>query len=512
MYLFVLHSCAIASSSLIQLDRFRWVACQLDVLRRLNSVSAVRKALRRLPETLDETYERILTNIPKEGRILAQKTFRWLSAEPAIEYLDDLCAAVVLDDAQCTSSSDRQFFNARYLQRICSSLIRIYHDQDLDKSRVAFAHYTVKEFLFSIRMEQGPAADYHLSQDSVQVFAAKTSVTYLMNLQHDSLYGPNEELFDLSQIERNEPFFDHATSSWGGYATAVDGDDDTVSEAVLELLDHSKFPFQELNALLSLREDLHDCPTFPFSDWIRTSTNQCAIQLVRILETKLFGVAEMFLERQQDPSILNTRLEKDPRASGLERYVYPSIVTPFEVAISRGFPDIDKWLLDGVAKATATNTMLLTALSRHSLLSSFAGAKHVELLLAAEADPNPPGVRVTPLQMSISRGLHETITRLVEAGAHVNGVGEGNGMEYDEFWVIDGSDSPLRMVEERLNGMLNSREREEYVPIRDLLLEHGARSFTTRSSADDDYTFSKDLEEDSDGWSTAAECGVVPLE
>ena len=53
-------------------DRFRWVFCQLEILRHCLPAS-VRKTLKELPESLDETYERILTDIKKPNRGLAQR-------------------------------------------------------------------------------------------------------------------------------------------------------------------------------------------------------------------------------------------------------------------------------------------------------------------------------------------------------------------------------------------------------------------------------------------------------
>ena len=55
-------------------DRFRWVDCQLDNLRRCMP-SSIRKALDELPVTLDETYERILQGIPKQKTRHARRLF-----------------------------------------------------------------------------------------------------------------------------------------------------------------------------------------------------------------------------------------------------------------------------------------------------------------------------------------------------------------------------------------------------------------------------------------------------
>src|ERR1700679_1016772 len=47
--------------------RFRWVYCQLETLRQCLPPS-VRRTLDELPETLDETYEQVLTNIKRVNR------------------------------------------------------------------------------------------------------------------------------------------------------------------------------------------------------------------------------------------------------------------------------------------------------------------------------------------------------------------------------------------------------------------------------------------------------------
>ena len=58
-------------------DRFRWIFCQLEVLRDCLPPS-VRRTLEELPESLDETYERILKEIKKPNRGLAQRVLHCL--------------------------------------------------------------------------------------------------------------------------------------------------------------------------------------------------------------------------------------------------------------------------------------------------------------------------------------------------------------------------------------------------------------------------------------------------
>jgi len=60
-------------------DRFRWVFCQLDTLRRCIP-SSIRKVLDELPITLDDTYERALQGIPREKQQHAHHLFQCLVA------------------------------------------------------------------------------------------------------------------------------------------------------------------------------------------------------------------------------------------------------------------------------------------------------------------------------------------------------------------------------------------------------------------------------------------------
>src|SRR5260370_25900436 len=57
--------------------RFRWVYCQLEVLRHCFPPS-VRRVLEELPESLDETYERILKGIRKPNQGLAYRLMQCL--------------------------------------------------------------------------------------------------------------------------------------------------------------------------------------------------------------------------------------------------------------------------------------------------------------------------------------------------------------------------------------------------------------------------------------------------
>ncbi|KAJ4245002.1 hypothetical protein NW762_014208 [Fusarium torreyae] len=57
---------------------FRWAVCQLDILRRLKTTEEIDQALCSLPETLDETYERIFAMIHPADKQLVRHAVTWI--------------------------------------------------------------------------------------------------------------------------------------------------------------------------------------------------------------------------------------------------------------------------------------------------------------------------------------------------------------------------------------------------------------------------------------------------
>ena len=81
---------------LIVSNRFRWVFCQLDTLRRCLP-SSIRNALNELPTTLDNTYERVLQGIPKEKRQHAHRAFQCLIAAIRPLRIEELAEIFAID-------------------------------------------------------------------------------------------------------------------------------------------------------------------------------------------------------------------------------------------------------------------------------------------------------------------------------------------------------------------------------------------------------------------------------
>ena len=134
--------------------RFRWIFCQLETLRHCLP-SSVRHTLDELPESLDETYERILKEIKKPNRHHARRLLQCLGVATRPLRVEELAEVLALDfdDADGIpklKASWRWEDQEQALLSSCSSLIAIV---DSDGSLVVqFSHFSVKEFLTSPRL------------------------------------------------------------------------------------------------------------------------------------------------------------------------------------------------------------------------------------------------------------------------------------------------------------------------------------------------------------------------
>jgi ankyrin repeat protein len=171
------------------LDRFRWIFCQLEVLRDCLP-SSVQRTLSELPESLDETYERILKEIKKPNRAHARRVLQCLvvATRPlrVVELAEVL--AVDFDDVEGIprSKPDWQWEDQELaLLSACSSLILIV--QAGDSRVVQFSHFSVKEFLTSPRLAiaSGEVSNYHIDLEPAHTILAQACLGVLLQTQDD---------------------------------------------------------------------------------------------------------------------------------------------------------------------------------------------------------------------------------------------------------------------------------------------------------------------------------------
>jgi ankyrin repeat protein len=170
------------------LYRFRWVYCQLERLRHCLPPS-VRDILDDLPDTLDETYERVLKDFNKANEKHAIRLLHCLTVAIRPLRVEEL-AEVLAVDFNAAQRGDIPKLNASWrwadqhqaVLSTCSSLIMIVDDED--SQVVQFSHFSVKEYLTSDRLANASrdVSCYHILPESAHTILAQACLGVLLRL------------------------------------------------------------------------------------------------------------------------------------------------------------------------------------------------------------------------------------------------------------------------------------------------------------------------------------------
>jgi ankyrin repeat protein len=197
------------------LNRFRWVFCQLETLRQCLPPS-VRRTLDEIPESLDETYERVLREIKRPNRDHAYRLLQCLVVAIRPLEVKELAEvlAVDFDDAEGIAKLKpnwRWEDEEQALLTSCSSLITTVKTED---SRVVqFSHFSVKEYLTSERLatSSGNVSRYHIDLEPAHTILAQACLSVL--LQPDDGVEDSENV-----VGKSSPLAGYAAEHWVTHA------------------------------------------------------------------------------------------------------------------------------------------------------------------------------------------------------------------------------------------------------------------------------------------------------
>ena len=187
--------------------------CQLEKLRHCLPPS-VRRTLDELPESLDETYERILREIKKPNRDHARRLLQCLVVAIRPLRVEEL-AEVLAVDFDDKEGIPKLKLNWRWedqeqaLLSSCSSLIAIVESKG---SRVVqFSHFSVKEFLTSSRLatSSGDSSRNHIALEPAHTILAQACLSVLLRL---------DDRVEQSDVEASFPLARYAAEHWVAHA------------------------------------------------------------------------------------------------------------------------------------------------------------------------------------------------------------------------------------------------------------------------------------------------------
>src|SRR6266404_762906 len=170
--------------------RFRWVFCQLETLRQCLP-QCVRRTLNELPETLDETYERVMMEIKRTNQAHAYRMLQCLTVAARPLSVAELAELLAFDFDRAKGGIPK--FNSDWrwgdheeaVLSTCSSLITVVPDDE--SPVVQFSHFSVKEFLMSDRlaMSTKDISRYHISLEGAHTVLAQASLGILLRDSDD---------------------------------------------------------------------------------------------------------------------------------------------------------------------------------------------------------------------------------------------------------------------------------------------------------------------------------------
>ena len=428
--------------------------CQLELLRQCFPPS-VRHILEELPESLDETYERILREIRKPNQGHAHRLLHCLVVAARPLEVKELAEVLAFDFSTggmpTLNPGWRWEDQEEAVVSACSSLVTIVKEGD---SRVVqFSHFSVKEFLMGDRLAE-PIRDvtrYHVGLEAGHTILAQACLGVLLRL---------DDHVDRESIN-NFPLARYAAQYWPTHARA-----ENVSSCIKDGM-----------------ECLFDAEKRHFSTWIWIYNEDWGCSLPTMCPEVPEAVPLYYAARLGFRDLTEHLIAKHPEHVNARG---GSEVTPMHAAASAGHGDILSLLTKQGANVNGRGgTFEETPLHR---ASENARVEAGQFLLDSGADINAGGDHnYTPLSRVASIGHVEFAQMLIGRGAMIDAL-DSEGKTPLHWAAGTGRTQVARLLLEH-GADINARDRSGQTPFQlgsnwgyheivELLSANGAESVT----------------------------------
>ena len=416
--------------------------CQLEALRHCLPPSVAR-ILEELPETLDETYERVFRQINKANREHARRLLQCLTVALRPLRVEELAEILAIDfDAPAQGGIPQLNPKWRWADQhqavlsTCSSLIAIVDDGD--SKVVQFSHFSVKEYLTSDRLARssGDVSRYNVDLESAHTILSQACLGVLLRLG-DRVNEDEDNVGDIPLVgyaarhwveharfenvcsrirDAIEFFFDADKPHWTPWCRVQEIDVSwecfTSSE---ELNNALPLYYASLGGFYDLVEHL----VGKHPEHINARGGQLATPLVAALRGKYLQVAELLHCHGADVDVLSV-----------------DECTPLLIASNDGLVEVMRWLLDHGASVNAQNKYRYTPL--HVAVEK-GGLQAAQVLIEHNADIHMRSdIGKVPLHLAatmIERDQVDVMQVLLDHGANPNARDNGNSTPlHDSSW------------------------------------------------------------------------------
>jgi hypothetical protein len=347
----------------------------------------LRKSLATLPQTLDQTYDRILTTISEDDREYAMRILQWLTFSARPLCVEEIAEVVAIDVAgDPVFNRDEVLEDPLEALNICSSLVTITTNEaegTLGSSQriIALAHYSVQEYLVSDRIKQGQAKQYSMQEAECHNAITKSSLAYLNQFQQRL----TAETLKVSALAR------YAAEFWSSHLRATE-DETEGSLLAMSLMSTDKPAY--LNWI-----QLYDPDNPSEKPHLREGPDSAATPLYYAARLGLSTITRLLLDKGAEVNAQGGRLRN-----------------ALQAASAGGHEQVVKMLLDKDADVNAQGGFCGNAL----YAASDGGHEQVvKMLLDKGAEVNAQGgLFGIARHAALYRGHKQVVKMLLDASAH----------------------------------------------------------------------------------------------
>lgn len=419
--------------------RFQYISCQFDTLHDLPGPRTIREALRNLPEGLDATYDRILQSIKPKYRKPVANILKWLAFSARPLRVQEVAEVFILDRDRKPpfDEEDRLNLPESVLNYLSSLVTRVAvtnsrYDNERNGQKiieVRLAHFSIKEYLISPRIVQGPAEYFSTTEADAHLHISEACLAYHLHLSLGTRvtyqeakrfalwkYAGRYWVHHLEQVPR---------ASWTSFA----------SEMALKALAPSS------QSLLNMVR-IFDPESGESANWKRSFSGLAA----PLYYMDGFGAIQL------TELLLDNGVNIDEFSSGMCGFA-------LQIAAANGNESLMQLLLDRGADINIQGGYFGSALQAAVINGN---ESHVQLLLDRGADVNiQGGFHGSAIAAAASIGSKGKIQLLLDRGAYINAKSGYYGTALYAALAADKIDSAELLVSRGAEVNLPGPEREE---------------------------------------------------
>jgi len=470
--------------------RFRWVVCQLDALQGCLKPRQIRNALKSLPKTLDETYAQILASIPEEHSEDARRILQCLITAFYPLDVKEVAEIVAINPSEDPIIDfDNKLYDPQDVLTICSSLVSVIPStriklkenfagaETFSFHELRLAHYSVKEYLISNRVESALAPMYSIDERLAHDAMAGFCIRYLLQFDQDDLRrGLPGSQYGLLESALFAPY---ATRCWGRHFRAAAPDmSSLIHKHALALLKEPKIVRNALKLQKPWwdRRDYFETSGFLAMGFVNPLYHASMQGLTSLVTTLLdlnydvdspgpsgtalaaacseghVDVIQMLLRAGANIDLEPIDFEdrSNARSTPLRHAVLTNRVHVVRLLLAEG-ADIHRFSGKGYKRTPVHNAVL------------YAKINVARILISAGADVNKIGTKgdQTPLQLACSTGDEEMFNLVLSAGARVNDEHDYGGNSFT-LAICGGNMSIIHKLQS-LGARLDLRQKDDFV-------------------------------------------------